>query len=49
VAGANDPAKPFPTVTKLVTVADLGGWNAINKKYFDETTGLVPRIEADAQ
>ena len=49
VAGANNPAKPFPTVAKLVTVADLGGWNAINKKYFDETTGLVPRIEADAQ
>jgi sulfate/thiosulfate-binding protein len=26
VEGANDPAKPFPAVTNLVTVADLGGW-----------------------
>jgi sulfate/thiosulfate transport system substrate-binding protein len=49
VAGANDPANPFPTVAHLVTVADLGGWNAINKKYFDKSTGLVPRIEAEAQ
>ena len=49
VVGANDPAKPFPTVAHLVTVADLGGWTAINKKYFDDTTGLVPRIEAGPQ
>ena len=49
VAGANNPAEPFPTVAHLVTVADLGGWNAINKKYFDANTGLVPRIEAEAQ
>jgi ABC-type sulfate transport system substrate-binding protein len=41
VAGANDPAKPFPAVTHLVTVASLGGWSAVNKSLFDKTDGLV--------
>jgi sulfate/thiosulfate transport system substrate-binding protein len=49
VEGANDPAKPFPSVAHLVTIADLGGWSAVNKKYFDKSTGLVARIEAEAQ
>jgi sulfate transport system substrate-binding protein len=44
VAGANDPANPFPTVAKLQTIADLGGWSAVNKKYFDKTTGIVTGI-----
>ncbi|MBV9823834.1 MAG: extracellular solute-binding protein [Actinobacteria bacterium] len=44
VAGANDPADPFPTVAKLQTIAGLGGWSAVNKKYFDKTTGIVTRI-----
>jgi sulfate/thiosulfate-binding protein len=46
VAGANDPAAPFPAVPKLQTVADLGGWSAVNKKYFDKATGIVTRIVA---
>ena len=46
VAGANDPANPFPTVAKLQTIADLGGWSAVNKKYFDKDTGIVTRIMA---
>jgi sulfate/thiosulfate-binding protein len=46
VAGANDPANPFPAVSKLQTIADLGGWSAVNKKYFDKTAGIVTRIMA---
>jgi sulfate/thiosulfate-binding protein len=46
VTGANDPAHPFPTVAKLRTIADLGGWSTVNKKYFDKSTGIVTRIMA---
>ncbi len=46
VAGANDPAHPFPTVAKLETIADLGGWTAVNAKYFDKTNGIVTKIES---
>lgn len=45
VEGANDPAKPFPTVKKLVTIDDLGGWSAVSKKFFDEKTGIVTEIQ----
>ena len=46
VEGANDPAKPFPAPSGLFTVADdLGGWKAVNKKFFEEETGLVPQIQ----
>ncbi|SHG76803.1 sulfate transport system substrate-binding protein [Jatrophihabitans endophyticus] len=44
VAGANDPSNPFPTVSKLTTIAQLGGWSAVNKKFFDEKTGIVTKI-----
>ncbi len=44
VPGANDPAKPFPTVPNLVTVADLGGWPAVNSLLFAPSTGLVPLL-----
>jgi sulfate/thiosulfate transport system substrate-binding protein len=46
VPGANDPAHPFPAVSKLETIADLGGWKAVNKKYFDKTDGIVVKIES---
>ncbi len=46
VAGANDPADPFPAVKHLVTIADLGGWDAVNKKYFDKKDGIVTKIES---
>jgi ABC-type sulfate transport system substrate-binding protein len=36
VKGANDPANPFPTPKNLTTVEDLGGWDAINEKWFDD-------------
>src|ERR1700753_2025391 len=50
VKGANNPAKPFPTPKKLVTIADLGGWSAAATKFFaqkakDGTDGIVTTIE----
>jgi sulfate/thiosulfate transport system substrate-binding protein len=46
VEGANDPANPFPTVAKLETIKDLGGWSAVNTKFFDKTSGLITKIES---
>jgi sulfate/thiosulfate-binding protein len=48
VAGANDPKNPFPAVKTLKTVADFGGWTAINTKLFDASTGIVTQIQKDA-
>ena len=48
VEGANDPAHPYPTVAKLATIADLGGWSEVNKKYFDKNTGIVTQIAGNA-
>jgi sulfate/thiosulfate transport system substrate-binding protein len=45
VAGANDPANPFPAPPRLFTISDLGGWDAVNAKFFDEEAGLVPEIQ----
>ncbi len=45
VEGANDPANPFPTVQKLVTIDDLGGWSEVSKKFFDEESGIVTQIQ----
>lgn len=47
VEGANDPAKPFPVPAKLFTIAELGGWDAVNAKFFDEESGIVPQIQKD--
>jgi sulfate transport system substrate-binding protein len=46
VEGANDPADPFPTPERLTTVADLGGWPAVNELLFDEGA-IVPTLQAD--
>ena len=46
VKGANDPAKPFPTVKKLWTIDKLGGWSKVNDEFFDEDKGIVTKIEA---
>jgi sulfate transport system substrate-binding protein len=48
VEGANDPAHPYPTVAKLATIAELGGWSEVNKKYFDKDTGIVTQIAGNA-
>jgi sulfate transport system substrate-binding protein len=45
VAGANDPSNPYPTVAKLTTISQLGGWSAVNKTFFDPTAGIVTKIE----
>ena len=45
VAGANDPKNPFPVPGKLFTISELGGWDAVSKKFFDEGTGIVPAIQ----
>jgi len=44
VKGANDPATPFPKVTSLTTIADLGGWSAVNATFFDKDKGLVTEL-----
>ena len=44
VQGANDPANPFPAVKHLTTIADLGGWDTVNKKFFADGA-IVPTIE----
>ncbi len=44
VDGANDPTDPFPTVVKLERIADLGGWSAVNTRFFDKTNGIVTKI-----
>lgn len=44
VNGANDPNSPFPSPTTLTRVSDLGGWSAVNKKFFDKTDGLITKI-----
>lgn len=45
VKGANDPSNPYPTVAKLTTIADLGGWKTVNDKFFDADNGIVIKIE----
>ena len=48
VTGANDPANPFPEPNHLATINDdLGGWSAVNKKFFAEDTGLVSQIQKE--
>jgi sulfate/thiosulfate transport system substrate-binding protein len=48
VEGANDPANPFPTPAKLLTIdKDFGGWSEANTKFFDENDGIVTKIQAE--
>jgi len=44
VAGANDPNNPFPNPQKIAKISDLGGWSAVNTKFFG-TDGIVTKIE----
>jgi ABC-type sulfate transport system substrate-binding protein len=44
VQGAEDPSNPYPTPSKLITIASLGGWDAVNTKFFGDT-GIISKIE----
>src|SRR5215207_528082 len=35
----------FPTPQGLFTIADLGGWKDVNKKFFDENDGIITKIQ----
>jgi len=37
-------ASTFPTPAKLWTIADLGGWSAVNASMFDDTKGSITKI-----
>lgn len=48
VKGANDEADPYPAPAKLLTIDDdFGGWADANTTYFDETDGIISKIQAD--
>ena len=42
------PAAPFPTVKKLYTIDDVGGWDTVNTSLFDKEKGLVLESETPA-
>jgi sulfate/thiosulfate-binding protein len=47
VKGANDPSDPFPAIDDLATIdKTFGGWEATNKKFFDENDGIITKIIA---
>jgi sulfate transport system substrate-binding protein len=49
VKGANDPSDPFPAPEKLFTIdGDLGGWEAVNRKFFDEKNGIITQLIAES-
>jgi len=39
----------FPTPAKLFKITSLGGWNQVQKKFFDRQTGLMLKVEQAAQ
>jgi sulfate/thiosulfate transport system substrate-binding protein len=43
-AVAADFRDQYPAPTKLWTIADLGGWNAVDPQLFDKTTGSITKI-----
>jgi sulfate/thiosulfate transport system substrate-binding protein len=38
-------AAKFPTPTKLFTIDDLGGWDKVNKDFFDPTASVMATVE----
>lgn len=47
-AVAVDFADDFPTPEKLWTIADLGGWNAVDPALFDKENGTITKIYKQA-
>jgi len=45
VEGADTAGQDFPEPPGLFTIADLGGWPDVTKKFFDADTGIVTEIE----
>lgn len=45
VGVAKDSAKNFPTIKKLFTITDLGGWDQVQKAYFDDGA-IFDKIQA---
>ena len=45
---AEDFATDFPTPQKLWTIADLGGWNAVDPALFDKDNGNITKIYKQA-
>jgi sulfate/thiosulfate-binding protein len=43
VSGVGGPS--FPTPPGLFTIAELGGWSAVSKDFFDPTSGVMAGIE----
>ena len=38
-------AKQFPARPQLFKIGYVGGWDKVNKQFFDPTTGIVTKIE----
>jgi sulfate transport system substrate-binding protein len=45
VPGTDTGGRAFPSPANLFTIADLGGWTAVTKEFFDAKTGIVTGIE----
>jgi sulfate/thiosulfate transport system substrate-binding protein len=46
IKGANDPDNPFPEPATLLHIdKDFGGWSAAAKKFFDQDTGIVTKVQ----
>jgi ABC-type sulfate transport system substrate-binding protein len=45
---AEDFATDFPTPQKLWTIADLGGWSAVDPALFDKDNGSITKIYKQA-
>jgi sulfate/thiosulfate transport system substrate-binding protein len=47
-AVADEFASDFPKPQKLWTIADLGGWNAVDPQLFDKDNGIITKIYKQA-
>jgi sulfate transport system substrate-binding protein len=49
VKGVENAADPFPVPAKLLTIdKDFGGWSSANTKYFDDSDGILTKLQAAA-
>jgi sulfate transport system substrate-binding protein len=45
VPGTNVGSMKFPTPKNEFTIADLGGWTDVTKRFFDPSTGIMADVE----